>query len=56
MTPTVITTTNSATGVITTTTIISHPHFHYGPLLLALVALALIGSGLRAIFWNKSSN
>jgi len=56
MSPTVISTTNPATGVITTTTIISHSHFHYGPLLLALLALALICSGLRGIFWNKNSN
>ena len=56
MGPTVISTTNPATGVITTTTILHPNHFHYGWLLLALLALALICSGLRAIFWNKNSN
>ncbi len=59
MNPTVISTTNPATGVITTTTIISHSpaqHFHYGWLALALLALALICSGLRGIFWHKNSN
>ncbi len=56
MGPTVTSTTNPATGVITTTTILHPNHFHYGWLLLALLALALICSGLRAIFWNKNSN
>jgi hypothetical protein len=56
MGPTVTTATNPATGVITTTTIMHPDHFHYGLLALALLALALICSGLRAIFWNKNSN
>jgi hypothetical protein len=56
MSPTVITTTNPATGVVTTTTIISQPHFHYRWLFLALLALALICSGLRGIFWDKNSS
>ncbi|MGD1018195.1 MAG: hypothetical protein ABSA12_02635 [Verrucomicrobiia bacterium] len=56
MNTTVIATTNPATGTITTTTIIHHSHFHYGWLLLALLATALISSGLRALFWNKDSN
>jgi endoglucanase Acf2 len=54
MNTTVIAATNPATGTITTTTIIHH--FHYGWLILAVLAMALICSGLRAIFWNKDSN
>lgn len=56
MNTTVTVTTNPATGVITRTTIIHHVHFHYGWLLLAILAMALICSGLRLIFWNKDSN
>jgi len=56
MNTTVIIDTNPVTGTITTTTIIHHDNFHYGWLLLALLALALIGSGLRAMFWTKDSN
>ncbi len=56
MNTTVIATTNSVTGTITQTIIIHQHHFHYGWLLLALLALALISSGLRALFWNKDSN
>jgi hypothetical protein len=56
MNPTVVSVTNYATGVITTTTIISHNQFHYGWLLLAFLALVLICSGLRGIFWTKNSN
>jgi hypothetical protein len=56
MNPIVISTTNSTTGIITTTTVIPHNHFHYGWLLLAILALALICSGLRGIFWNRDSN
>jgi hypothetical protein len=54
MNTTVITTTNPATGTITTTTIIHH--FHYWLFILAILAVALICSGLRALFWNKDSN
>ena len=54
MNTTVIATTNPATGIITQTTIIHH--FHYGLLLLAILATALICAGLRAVFWNKNSN
>jgi hypothetical protein len=54
MNTTVMTTTNSVTGVITTTTVIHH--YHYGWLVLAILAMALVCAGLRAIFWNKDSN
>jgi hypothetical protein len=54
MNTTVITTTNPATGAITTTTVIHH--FHYWLFILAILAVALICSGLRALFWNKDSN
>jgi len=54
MTTTVIATTNPATGTITETTIIHHSH--YGWLILAIAAVALISWGLRALFWNKDSN
>jgi len=56
MNPTVISTTNHITGAITTTTIMPHNRFHYSWLFLALLALALICSGLRGIFSNKNSN
>jgi tellurite resistance protein TehA-like permease len=56
MNTTVIATTNPATGTITQTTIIHHFHFHYGWFVLAILATALICSGLRAIFRNKDSN
>ena len=50
MNTTVITTTNPATGTITQTTIIHH--YQFGWLILALIGVALICSGLRAIFWK----
>jgi len=55
----VTTNTNADTGaitMITRTTIISHTHFHYGLLLLAILASALIACGLRMLFWSKHSN
>lgn len=54
MNTTVTATTNPATGTITQTVVIHH--FHYGLLVLAILATALICVGLRAIFWNKNSN
>ncbi|MGO9244517.1 MAG: hypothetical protein ACLPT4_10340 [Verrucomicrobiia bacterium] len=54
MNTTVIATTNPATGTITTTTVIHH--FHYWLFILAILAVALVCSGLRALFWNKDSN
>ena len=54
MNTTVTITTNPATGIIIKTTVIHH--YHYGWLILAVLALALISSGLRSIFWNKNSN
>ena len=54
MNTTVIATTNPATGTITTITVIHH--YHYGWLILAIVAMALVCAGLRALFWNKNSN
>jgi endoglucanase Acf2 len=56
MNTTVIATTNPATGTITTITIVHQHHFHYGWFVLAVLAVALICSGLRALFWNKDSN
>jgi len=54
MNTTVTVTTNPVTGIITRTTIVHH--FHYGWLILTIIAVALICSGLRIIFWNKNSN
>ena len=54
MNTTVTATTNPVTGAITQTTIIHQ--FHYGLLLLSILATALICVGLRAIFWDKDSN
>jgi hypothetical protein len=56
MNTTVISTTNPATGIITRTTIIHHHQFHYWLFVLAILAIALICSGLRSIFWSKNSN
>jgi hypothetical protein len=56
MNTTVIATTNAATGAITRITIVHQHHFHYGLLILALLAVAMICWGLRLIFWNKNSN
>jgi hypothetical protein len=54
---TIVTTNRNAdTGaitMITRTTVISHTHFHYGLLLLAILASALIACGLRMLFWRK---
>jgi hypothetical protein len=59
VTTTITTNTNPDTGaitMITRTTVVSHPHFHYGLFLLAILASALIACGLRTLFWNKDSN
>jgi len=54
MNTTVLPTTNPAIRTITETTIIHHSHYRW--VILAILALALISWGLRAIFWNKYSN
>jgi hypothetical protein len=59
VTTTVTTNTNPDTGaitMITKTAVVSHAHFHYGLLLLAIIASALIACGLRMLFWSKDSN
>jgi len=56
MDTTTISTTNPANGTITTITVIHHHHFHYWWFVLAIIAVALICSGLRMIFWSKDSN
>jgi len=57
---TIVTTNRNAdTGaitMITRTTVFSHTHFHYGLVLLAIGASALIVYGLRMLFWSKDSN
>jgi len=51
---TVTVATNPATGAITHMTVVHQ--FHYGLLIMAILATALICVGLRAVFWNKDSN
>jgi hypothetical protein len=54
MNATVTSITNPAAGTITTVTVIHH--YHYGWLVLAILAMAFLCAGLRALFWNKDSN
>lgn len=47
--------TNITNGVITRITVVHQSHFSPGLLILALVAVALIVYGLRALFWSKDA-